>query len=175
MLIGLGDRVPQLVGAGHFIAPDADIIGSVVLHSCASVWFHAVIRGDCDLIEIGEESNVQDLCALHTDAGIQLRIGRRVTIGHQCVIHGCKIGDLSLIGMHTTIMNLVEIGKNCLIGAGTLIPEGKIIPDNSVVLGRPGRIVRQTTAQDLAYLRHAAEHYVAKAADYNAAMRVNPE
>ncbi|HCF93730.1 MAG: gamma carbonic anhydrase family protein [Verrucomicrobiota bacterium] len=166
MLITLPNRVPELRGDGHFIAPNATVIGSVVLLARVSIWFQAVIRADCDVIEIGAESNIQDACVLHTDAGLKLQIGTGVSIGHQCVIHGCRIDDHTLIGMHSTIMNRVHIGRGCLIGAGSLIPEGKVIPDHSVVLGRPGRVIRDTTEADQAYLRHAADHYVAQAALY---------
>ena len=141
MIYSLDERTVELRG-DHFVAPNATVIGSVVLENEASVWFNAVVRGDNDLITIGENSNVQDASVLHTDAGIKLTIGKDCTIGHMVMLHGCTIGDCSLIGIKSVILNNTVIGKNCIIGANTLLTEGKTIPDGSLVMGSPGRVVR---------------------------------
>lgn len=152
---------PQLPGEGAFwIAPSADVIGKVRLASNASVWFGAVLRGDNEWIVVGENSNVQDGSVLHTDKGSPLTIGRNCTIGHKAILHGCTIGDNSLVGMGATVLNNAVIGKNCLIGANALIAEGKIIPDNSLVLGMPGKVVRELDAEAIARLPKSAEGYV---------------
>jgi carbonic anhydrase/acetyltransferase-like protein (isoleucine patch superfamily) len=152
---------PLLPGEGRFwIAPDAAVIGRVKLEANASVWFGAVIRGDNELILIGENSNVQDGCVLHTDMGSPLTIGRNCTIGHRAMLHGCTIGDNSLIGMGATVLNNAVIGRNCLIGANALIAEGKVIPDNSLVMGMPGKVVRELDAEAIARLPKSAEGYV---------------
>jgi carbonic anhydrase/acetyltransferase-like protein (isoleucine patch superfamily) len=146
----------------HYIAPNATVIGSVVLEHNASVWFNAVIRGDNDEIVIGEGSNVQDGSVLHTDPGVKLIIGRGVTVGHMVMLHGCEIGDNTLIGIKSVILNNVKIGKNCIIGANSLITEGKQIPDNSLVMGSPGKVVREINEKDLLRIRMNAENYVQK-------------
>lgn len=157
----LGDVVPQLPAAGdYWIAPTATVIGNVRLLPGASVWFGATIRGDNELITIGENSNVQDGSVLHSDPGAPLTIGTGVTIGHMVMLHGCTIGDNTLIGIGSIILNRTKIGKNCLIGANTLIAEGKEIPDNSVVLGAPGKIVRQAGEREEGMNRMSALHYV---------------
>ena len=152
---------PVLPDAGlYWIAPSSDVIGKVRLLRDASVWFHAVLRGDNEWIEVGEGSNVQDGCVLHTDVGSPLTIGRNCTIGHKAILHGCTIGDNSLIGMGATILNNAVIGRNCLIGANALIPEGKTIPDNSLVVGAPGKVIRVLDAEGAAELTRSAEGYV---------------
>lgn len=152
---------PELPGAGsYWIAQSADVIGKVRLLKNASVWFHAVLRGDNEWIEVGEGSNVQDGCVLHTDMGSPLTIGSNCTIGHKAILHGCTIRNNSLIGMGATILNNAVIGENCLIGANALIPEGKIIPDNSLVVGAPGKVIRQIDAESSARLTRSAEGYV---------------
>lgn len=157
----LGDFVPEFPPAGsYWVAPNAVILGRVRLMTQASVWFGAVLRGDNEWIEVGENSNIQDNSVLHTDPGCPLTIGRNVTVGHQVMLHGCIIGDNSLIGIGSVILNRARIGKNCLIGANTLIGEGKDIPDNSMVLGSPGKIIRTIDEQTAAVLRFSAEHYV---------------
>jgi carbonic anhydrase/acetyltransferase-like protein (isoleucine patch superfamily) len=141
----LNDLTPELPGEGRYwIAPSAVVLGKVRLLEDASVWFGAVLRGDTEWITVGEGSNVQDGSVLHTDPGAPLTIGAGVTVGHMVMLHGCEIGDGSLIGIGSIILNRTKIGKNCLIGANTLIAEGKEIPDNSVVMGSPGKIARQT-------------------------------
>jgi carbonic anhydrase/acetyltransferase-like protein (isoleucine patch superfamily) len=152
---------PELPGEGRYwIAPGAQVIGKVRLKANASVWFGAVLRGDNEWIEVGENSNVQDLSVLHTDMGSPLTIGANCTIGHRAMLHGCTIGDNTLIGMGATVLNGAVIGRNCLIGAQTLITEGKIIPDGSLVMGMPGKVVRQLDAGAIAGLAKSADGYV---------------
>ena len=166
MLHSLGVRIPQLIGEGHFVAPNASVIGSVILHQQASVWFSVVIRGDNDLMVIGERTNVQDCAVLHTDAGVPFALGRGVTIGHHAMLHGCVVGDNSLIGIQAVVLNRAVIGKNCLIGSGALITEGKVIPDGSVVIGSPGKVVRRITDGELAWMQSNADLYVTNARRY---------
>ena len=166
MLHSLGDRIPQLIGEDHFVAPNASVIGSVILHPQASVWFNVVIRGDNELMVIGERTNVQDGAVLHTDAGVPFALGRGVTIGHQAMLHGCVVGDNSLIGIQAVVLNRAVIGKNCLIGSGALITEGKVIPDGSVVIGSPGKIVRPITDGEIAWMQSNADLYVENARRY---------
>lgn len=157
----LGDVRPELPADGsYWVAPNAVVIGNVKLLHNASVWFGATIRGDNDPIIIGENSNVQDNSVLHTDHGAPLTIGSNVTVGHLVMLHGCTIGDGSLIGIGSIILNKTRIGKNCLIGANTFIGENKEIPDNSVVMGAPGKVVRQLDERAALMLRVGAEHYV---------------
>lgn len=158
----LGDRRVEAKGA-HWVADNATVIGSVVLEENASVWFNAVVRGDCDLITIGENSNVQDGAVLHTDYGFPLTIGANVTIGHQAMLHGCTVGEGSLIGIQAVILNGAKIGKGCIIGAQALIPEGKEIPDYSLVVGSPGKVVRQLDEAQRQRLLLSAQHYVENA------------
>lgn len=160
MLYALGQHTPELIGEGHFVADNATVVGMVRLQANSSVWFNVVIRGDCDWIEVGENSNVQDGAVLHTDPGIQLNIGKNVTVGHQAMLHGCTIGDNSLIGINAVVLNRAKIGKNCLIGANTLIPEGKEIPDNSMVVGSPGKVIRSLEGPAVQMLELSAQHYV---------------
>jgi carbonic anhydrase/acetyltransferase-like protein (isoleucine patch superfamily) len=150
----------------HYIAPNATVIGSVVLEQEASVWFNAVVRGDNDLITLGERSNVQDGAVLHTDPGIQLIVGPDCTIGHMAMLHGCVIGAGSLIGIKAVVLNNAHIGKQCIIGANALVTEGKDIPDRSLVVGSPGRVVRQLTDEEVQYVLRNAEHYVEKLKRY---------
>jgi carbonic anhydrase/acetyltransferase-like protein (isoleucine patch superfamily) len=168
MIYSLGEHRIELRGDGHFIAPDAAIIGNVVLEQKVSIWFQAVIRGDNDRIHIGAGSNIQDGSVLHTDAGIPLAVGPAVTVGHQVMLHGCTIGEGSLIGIKAVVLNHAVVGRECLIGACALIPEGKVIPDRSLVMGTPGKVVRTLTDAEVAGLRVMAEGYVAKAKRYNA-------
>jgi carbonic anhydrase/acetyltransferase-like protein (isoleucine patch superfamily) len=160
VIYSLGDRTVEFHGEDWFIADNATVIGSVVLEQNASIWFNAVVRGDNDVITIGENSNIQDGSILHTDPGILLTIGRDVTVGHLAMLHGCIVGDNSLIGIKSLIMNRAVIGKNCLIGANSLIPEGKVIPDGSLVMGSPGKIVRTLTEQEIEGMRLSAGRYV---------------
>ncbi len=155
-----GER-PEIPEGEAWVAPDATVLGRVRLLRDASVWFGAVLRGDNEWIEIGEGSNVQDGSILHTDPGMPLTIGRNVTIGHKVMLHGCTIGDNSLVGMSATVLNGARIGRNCLIGAHALIPERKEIPDNSLVMGAPAKVIRELDADAAAALEMSARHYVA--------------
>ena len=157
----LADAKPDLPPAGEYwIAPSATVLGRVRLLKNASVWFGATLRGDNEWITVGEGSNVQDGSTLHTDPGAPLTIGKNVTIGHMVMLHGCEIGDGSLVGIGSIILNRTKIGKNCLIGANTLLTENKEIPDNSVVMGSPGKVVRQVDENARAILHYSAVHYV---------------
>ena len=165
----LGEHEPR-IDASAYVAPGAQLIGLIELHAGASVWFNAVLRGDNEPIVIGPDSNVQECAVLHTDPGCPLTIGRGVTIGHQVMLHGCTIGDNSLVGIQAVVMNNVRIGRDCLIGAGALVTEGRQIPDRSLVLGSPAKVVRELTDDDIARLRAGAENYVQRAARYRAAL-----
>jgi carbonic anhydrase/acetyltransferase-like protein (isoleucine patch superfamily) len=161
MLYKFKDHVPH---ATHqpwdgWVANNATVIGQVELGQQVSVWFGAVIRADNSKIKLGDFSNVQENAVLHTDAGIEMQIGRYVTIGHQAMLHGCTVGDNTLIGINAVVLNHAVIGKNCIIGANALIPEGKIIPDNSVVMGSPGKIVKTLESVDEIKLKMSALHY----------------
>ena len=144
----------------YWIAPNAIVVGTVVLENNASIWFNVIVRADNDLITIGENSQVQDGSVLHADPGFPLTLGKNVSIGHMVMLHGCTIGDSSLIGIKSVIMNGAKIGRNCLIGANTLIAEGKTIPDGSLVVGSPGKVVRQLTPEEIARINETADHYV---------------
>jgi len=149
-----------------WVAPNATLIGKVQLDAGASVWFNVVMRGDNELIHIGENSNVQDGSVLHTDMGHPLSLGTGVTVGHKAMLHGCVVGDYSLIGINAVILNGVRIGKHCIIGANTLVPEGKEIPDGSLVIGSPGKVVRALTDEQKKMLEASAAHYVQNAQRY---------
>lgn len=149
-----------------FVAPGSHVIGDVVLEENSSVWFNSVLRGDNERITIGAESNVQDGSILHTDMGFPLTLGRGVTIGHKVMLHGCSIGDFSLIGINAVILNGAKIGKYCVIGANALITEGKVIPDHSVVMGSPGKVIKDVTEAQQTLLNASAQHYVANAQRY---------
>ncbi|MFO7995434.1 MAG: gamma carbonic anhydrase family protein [Marinobacter sp.] len=166
MFYELGDRKPEMEGGGQFVADNATIIGSVRLMGRASVWFNVVIRGDNELITVGPESNVQDGAVLHTDPGIPLTLGKGVTVGHKVMLHGCQIGDYSLIGINAVVLNGAKIGKHCLIGANTLIPEGMEVPDGSMVVGSPGKIKRELNDSQKKMLEMSAAHYVKNAGNY---------
>jgi carbonic anhydrase/acetyltransferase-like protein (isoleucine patch superfamily) len=165
-LFSLGDKRVQLVGSDHYIAHDATLVGSITLHHAANVWFKVVIRAENDRITIGEGSNVQDGSVLHVDPGYPLTLGRDVTIGHKAMLHGCSVGDGALIGINSVVMNGASIGAGSLIGANTLIPEGKQIPAGVLVVGSPGKIVRELAPEQKASLREIARGYVERAALY---------
>lgn len=168
----IGETTPILPAKGdYWIAPNAEVMGNVKLEKNASVWFGAVLRGDNDLITVGENSNVQDGSVLHTDPGSPLTIARNVTIGHMVMLHGCTIGEGSLVGIGSIILNGAKIGKGCLIGANTLIAEGKEIPDNSMVLGSPGKIIRTLDDETAAALKLSADHYVENWKKYAAGLK----
>ena len=160
-IYALADKKPQLPPEGEYwVAPNAVVTGDVILHPGASVWFGAVVRGDNDPITIGEDTNIQDGSVLHSDPGEPLTIGRGVTVGHMVMLHSCEIGDNSLIGIGAVILGRAKIGKNCLIGANTLITEGKVIPDNSLVMGQPGKVMRELETGQIEALKASAAHYV---------------
>ncbi len=158
-----------------WVAPGATLIGKVRLEAGASVWFGAVLRGDNELILIGENSNVQDGTVMHTDPGSPLTIGRGVTIGHNAMLHGCSVGDYSLIGINAVVLNGARIGKHCIIGANALIPEGKEIPDGSLVMGSPGRVVRELDETQKKKLEASAAHYVHNARRYARDLAEQPD
>ena len=160
-IYSLSHDAPQFPQSGNYwVAPNATLIGKIILHENTSIWWGAVLRGDNEPIIIGENTNIQDGSILHNDVGIGLTIGKNVTVGHMAMLHGCEIGDNSLIGIGAVIMNRVKIGKNCIIGAKALIPEGKEIPDNSLVMGAPGKIIREVSPEQEQFLLASSEHYV---------------
>ena len=160
-IYALGDVTPVFPETGNYwVAPDAQVMGNIVLKENASVWFGAVLRGDNDPIVIGENSNVQDGAVMHTDIGCPLTLGANVTVGHQAMLHGCTVGDNSLIGIGATVLNGAKIGRNCLIGAHALVGEGKEIPDNSMVLGMPGKVVRELGEDNEKMMLLSANIYV---------------
>ena len=168
----LGPLKPELPPEGHFwIAPDAHVIGKVRLHGEVGVWFGAVLRGDNELIEIGARSNIQEGAMLHTDMGFPLSVGADCTIGHHAILHGCVIGDNSLIGMGATILNGVRIGKDCLVGANALVTEGKEFPDNSLIVGSPARAIRALDEEAAKKLTLSALGYVRNWKRFSAEMK----
>ena len=167
----LGERKVVFHGEEWFIAHNAAVIGTVILHNQASVWFNAVVRGDNDIITIGERSNIQDTAVLHVDPGVPLTLGKNVSVGHQAMLHGCTIGDGSLVGIGAIIMNHAVIGSGCLIAAGTLIPEGKTYPDGVLVLGSPGKVVRELEPEEREDLLKNADIYVRRAKLYREMLR----
>ncbi|MBN2630575.1 MAG: gamma carbonic anhydrase family protein [Rhodobacteraceae bacterium] len=173
MIYALDGIAPQ-IDPTAWVAPDANIIGKVVLGQGASVWFGATLRGDNEEIRVGEGSNVQEACVLHTDIGYPLTIGANCTIGHRAMLHGCSIGDGTLIGMGATILNGARIGRGCLIGACALITEGKDIPDFSLVMGSPGRVVRSLDAEGQLRLLQSAEGYRANARRFRDGLAARP-
>ena len=167
----LGERKVVFHGEEWFIAHNAAVIGTVVLHNQASVWFNAVVRGDSDIITIGERTNIQDAAVLHADPGIPLTLGKNVSVGHQAMLHGCSVGDGSLIGIGAVILNHAVIGSRCIIGAGALIPEGKTYPDGVLVVGSPGRVVRELEAEERDGLLENADIYVRRSKLYREKLR----
>ena len=159
MIYDLEKNVPE-VHPEAWVASNATIIGKVKLKKNSSIWFNAVLRGDIELITIGENSNIQDGSVLHTDPGYPLTVGKRVTVGHMVMLHGCQISDDTLIGIGSIILNNAKIGKNCIIGANTLITENKVIPDNSLVVGSPGRVLRKVTDEETKAILENGKHYV---------------
>lgn len=174
MLFTLEDRRVQLLGDQHFVAHNATVIGSVTLKDRASVWFNVVIRGDADEITVGARTNIQDAAVLHADPGFPLDIGDDVTVGHKAMLHGCTIGDGSLIGINAVVLNGAKIGRGCLIGANALVTEGTEIPDGSMVLGAPARVKRELTDEECEALRVSAGHYVDNAARFRQHLAEDP-
>jgi carbonic anhydrase/acetyltransferase-like protein (isoleucine patch superfamily) len=171
MKYSLGDKRVTLVGAGHFIAPTAVVIGDVILHENTSVWFSCVLRGDADRIEVGAGSNIQDGTVMHADPGFPLTVGKNVTVGHNAMLHGCTIGDGSLVGINAVVLNGARVGKGCLIGANALVTEGMEIPDGSLVLGSPARIKSQLSEEQQLGLMRSADHYICNGQRYNELLR----
>jgi carbonic anhydrase/acetyltransferase-like protein (isoleucine patch superfamily) len=159
----LGDRAPVFEGSGHYVADNAMVIGSVRLKDQSSVWFNCVLRGDNDWLVIGERSNIQDGSVLHTDSGIELVVGDGVTVGHNVMLHGCSIGDNSLIGIGSTLLNGSKIGRNCVVGAHSLVTENKTFPDGTLILGSPARASRQLSDEEIANIGDSADIYVRNA------------
>jgi carbonic anhydrase/acetyltransferase-like protein (isoleucine patch superfamily) len=162
-IFSLKDQRVELRGANHYIAWNATLVGAIVLEDAVSVWFGAVIRADNDLVHIGAESNIQDGAILHCDPGFPLTVGKRATIGHKVMLHGCTIGDGALIGINSVILNGAKIGAGALIGANSLVPEGKEIPPGVLAVGSPAKVVRELTPAHLAGMRAAADSYVERA------------
>ena len=165
MIYRLGKTSPQLKG-NNYVAPTAAVIGDVVMEANANVWWGVTIRGDNNAITLGENVNIQDGAVLHTDDGVTLHLEKDVSVGHMAMLHGCTVKEGSLIGIRAVVLNNAVIGRECLIGAGTLISEGKVIPDRSLVLGAPGRVVRQLSDDEVKMIRWIAQHYVENAERY---------
>ncbi|GHC80460.1 gamma carbonic anhydrase family protein [Pseudorhodoferax aquiterrae] len=169
-LYALDERTPQ-VAETAWVAESAQVIGGVALGPDSSVWPGVVIRGDSGPISVGEGSNIQDNSVLHADEGVPLTIGKHVTVGHQVMLHGCTVGDESLIGIGAIVLNNAKIGRNCLVGAGALVTEGKEFPDGSMIVGSPAKVVRQLTPEQIEGLRRSARHYMDNARRYRAGLR----
>jgi carbonic anhydrase/acetyltransferase-like protein (isoleucine patch superfamily) len=171
MIYSLGDKRVKLVGEGHFVAPNAAVIGDVTLQANSSVWFSCVLRGDADHIEIGAGSNIQDGTVIHADPGFPTTVGKNVTVGHNAMLHGCTIGDGSLVGINAVVLNGAKVGKGCLIGANALVTEGMEIPDGSMVLGAPAKVKKHLTEEQQLALMHNADHYIGNARHFNDTLR----
>ena len=165
------DGVAPQVHTQAWVAPSAQVMGQVSVGAGASIWFGTVVRGDTERITVGADSNIQDASVLHADAGQPLVIGERVTVGHQAMLHGCTVGDESLIGIGAIVLNGAKIGKNCLVGAGALVTEGKEFPDGSMILGSPAKVVRQLTPEQIEGLRQSAQHYKTNAQRFAKTLR----
>lgn len=167
MISALGGRVPVFEGGGHFVAENAMVIGSVRLKNQSSVWFNCVLRGDNDWLEIGERSNIQDGCIVHTDPGIPVTIGDGVTVGHNVMLHGCAVGDNSVIGIGSTLLNGATVGRNCIVGADSLVTENKQFPDGTLILGSPAKVVRNLSEEEIANNGRLADVYVQNSQRFN--------
>ncbi|KAF1067285.1 hypothetical protein APR50_35210 [Variovorax paradoxus] len=165
------DGVAPQLGDGAWVADSAEVMGRVTLAENANVWFGAVLRGDTEAMTIGRNSNIQDLSVLHCDIGCPLTVGENVTVGHQVMLHGCTIGDNTLIGMQAVVLNNAKIGRNSIVGAGALVTEGSEFPDNSMILGSPAKVVRTLDEAAAAKLRQGAEHYVKNARRFAAGLK----
>lgn len=171
MRYALGDDRIETDGDDFWIAPTAVVIGKVKLAKKASVWWHSVLRGDNDPITIGEGTNIQDGCVLHTDPGFPLMIGKHVTVGHMAMLHGCTIGDGALIGINAVVLNGARVGRNCLIGAKALVTEGMEIPDNSLAVGAPAKVIREVTPDNIARMQEGVESYIERSKIYRDQLR----
>ncbi|MCP5151265.1 MAG: gamma carbonic anhydrase family protein [Ectothiorhodospiraceae bacterium] len=170
MLYSIGDKHPRCLG-DYYVAHNATVIGSVVLGHDANVWFGSVLRGDNDVITVGDNVNIQDGSVLHVDEGFPLTLHRNVSIGHKVMLHGCTVMENSLIGIGAIVLNSAVIGPNSLVGANSLVPEGKEYPEGSLILGSPARVVRKLTDEDIAGLKRISEHYVEKSRLYRSSLR----
>lgn len=166
----LDGQVPRL-GNNAYVADSAQVIGKVTLEENASVWFGTIVRGDSEHIHIGRNTNVQDGSVLHADEGVPLTLGENVSVGHKVMLHGCTVGDGSLIGIGAVVLNHAKIGRNCLVGAGALVTEGKEFPDGSMILGSPAKVVKQLSPEQIAGLQRIAQHYVDNAERYRKGFR----
>jgi carbonic anhydrase/acetyltransferase-like protein (isoleucine patch superfamily) len=173
-LYSIGARQPRLIGSHHYIAHDATLVGDITLENDANIWFQVVIRAENDRVHIGEGCNIQDGSVLHVDPGYPLTLARHVSIGHKVMLHGCSVGEGSLIGINSVVMNGAKIGRGTLIGANTLIPEGKEIPEGVLVLGSPGKIVRELKQEDRDYLLKIATGYVERSKLYKQQLKELP-
>jgi carbonic anhydrase/acetyltransferase-like protein (isoleucine patch superfamily) len=173
-LYSIGEQRVELIGEHHYVAHDATLVGAITLEADVNVWFKVVIRAENDTVRIGEASNVQDGSVLHVDPGFPLTLGKRVTIGHKVMLHGCSIGEGTLVGINSVVMNGARIGRGSLIGANTLIAEGKEIPDGVLVLGSPGKIVRELKPEERAFLLKIADGYVERSRRYRRELREQP-
>ena len=171
MIYTLGDRHVQTRG-DFYVADNAVVVGSVILGHGASVWFNSIVRGDNDVITIGDGTNVQDGAVLHIDEGVPLTLGASVSVGHLAMLHGCTVEDGALVGIGAVVLNHAVIGRGSLVGAGALVPEGKVIPERSLAVGSPARVVRTLTDEDVAGIEQIARHYVEKARRYRTELRV---
>jgi carbonic anhydrase/acetyltransferase-like protein (isoleucine patch superfamily) len=174
-IFSLGERKVLLRGDEWFVAPNATVVGSVVIEHQASIWFNVVVRGDNDLITVGERSNVQDGSVLHTDPGIRLTLGRGVSIGHKAMLHGCTVQDGALIGINSVILNHAVVGKGSLVGANSLVPEGKVIPEGVLALGSPAKVLRELRPEERTLLASIADGYVERARLFRAHMKPQSE
>ncbi|MGQ3002389.1 MAG: gamma carbonic anhydrase family protein [Hydrogenophaga sp.] len=165
------DGVAPRMADSAWVADSAQVMGNVVLGENSSVWFGAVLRGDTETITLGEGSNIQDGSVMHADVGFPLSVGKHVTVGHQVMLHGCTIGDESLIGIGATVLNGAKIGRNCLVGAGSLVTEGKEFPDGSMIIGSPAKVVKSLTPEQIEGLRRSAGHYIENAARYRQGLK----
>jgi len=170
----LGEKKIQTAGDDYYVAPGASVIGNVRFGAGASVWFNCVLRGDSDWINLGSGTNIQDGTVIHTDEGEPVTLGSNVSVGHQALLHGCTVGDSTLIANGAMILDRVSIGRHCVIAAGALIPPGKVIPDGSMVMGMPGKIVRDVNERELAMIDFIAKHYVERGQLYRRDLSVDP-
>ena len=174
MIYQLGEKRVQTADEDYYVAPSASVIGNVRLGIGASVWFNCVLRGDNDWISIGEGSNIQDGTIIHTDEGLPVSLGSHVSVGHRALLHGCTVEDSTLIANGAMILDRVRIGRHCLIAAGAMLTPGKVIPDGSVVMGMPGKIVREVSERDLALIEDIAKHYSARGQYYRRELALDP-
>ncbi|MDA3850990.1 MAG: gamma carbonic anhydrase family protein [Spirochaetaceae bacterium] len=166
MIYPLGEDIPELRGQGHYLAPSCSVVGRVILESRVNIWFNAVLRGDVEYIHLGEDTNFQDCAVGHTDFGFPLILGSSITVGHGAILHGCQVGDHSLIGMNAVVLNGAKVGKHCLIGAQSLVPQGRVIPDYSIFLGSPGTVVKTLSPEAAQKIKKNGQFYVSLAERY---------